>query len=1499
MECGRAVSNLPGGTMTLNGARNNSRWTARLAVLAALTAVGSVWGLTVSAQNTTTGQAGTQDRFRCGDPQNIGILDSAGATELRTRLNRELSKSGFTRAGEGQRVLVRWYFDLPFTAQAGEVKRGAPVGDTARLTKIIGFSADCNVTNAFSRETRSGQGVTGDYDVVVEFKPNGSSAFTNVGSFFKGAPGSVFARPGIYRLKATPRGKLSPFHLGPITHTIRIGSAGQKRSRAITQLKIKNPGKVVGTGFAIGQKVDPRKPDDTAHCKAYTFSAVARSGKIVTESSSTIQTTDQREAPYAKAIWTLLRGGKVLEEQSGANQFDFDTAKYGDGNYTLTARIDPGDQGAGPDNFQVNPVRHTISVFNCGKKTPVAADDTAPKGSGGADGVAAIADGAEAAPDNDAEAIPINTLDENNRIVQADALQPERFLLKNAPPPPKVLKPDDETCEACKREIARRKALEKKACTPVERMMRALIDDVVLYNTIERDFSQYYDAEVLARIQEFQNPVDEILDEYKQFLDEAVGAGVLVHQVAQFANLLAEDRSIENLARDGVDGRGFGFNEPVPGLKNTVQRRDVRLTLLAGDLGGRLASEVFAFTSEEVAKVDTFKKRFEALRQRYAAALAKAKSLSANFKASPEFKEIAAKIAEFRHRLKKVQDGHKQSQSNLKSIFFARSFEHCLGTPPEEGTSQVIRPDGTHSAEHGIPGMNTVLPDHPERPFGPEMFNVLLDGVASDLRDVKVEGFSGYFPLKFKLNGVKQLEEEKSFIPAALRQIDTRTLRMLDAFGEAISDPEVVLQTFDKVIGGDLAGTFGFRKLDAREKLNPGEIADAIKAAPGAIISSVGTGFQAIGGALYTALVDDGVDPELLDKFNDPKKRLELTTEQCVMIFRQLSAKAKSLEAGLSEGVFLAVDVGTLKAGGLGLKKLVLVLANPKKHSAKVVAFAKQAVAALAKKDDAAARAAARRALRLAIKEAQERASAIDKLNEAIRISSNAEDTARAQSVLAAANSTSRNIIDSNPAVLKAKSEFADAIAEAKTADLNQQVARDELQKAIADLDKAQRAAGAKGFGKVDKSRDPNIDTAAIARLDADPDALAGRGQTADVLFIDKADGGKEVVKLYRKNGFTVNEDGTLSLVDGQTFDRARALEIRDDQIAGADLLKDAGVNFKNVTGQGDVLVKLPNGEEALVPFLKTEAFDPGTTTVADFKAKLKSGEARKLTKAEQLELLRPFHKMVNEGTVIFDTNGGNLVMFPDGKGGIVGGVGETGSVVKLTGEKAAIAAREAQAIKFFKQQDAIFNQVEANFAIKEHGVDLVTEGGIGSDLVIKVDGKPVGVSGIGGRGGLADIIDPELQEAFKDPNAFQKLLNDLDGERLVKQLDEGAPAPKFDPDSPFANLARQVEDKRRAVKTASEDALAKNLVALQKQDVADELTAQRDALIASHIENLNQSNKIAEEILQAERDAIKKQLQQTAAAQDAAPNGGLKPQGGVVADNDNVPAADQAGQNQ
>lgn len=1454
----------------------------------------------VFAQSTSTGESSAESRFRCGDPKNIGILDSADATDLRTRLNRELSKSGFTRAGEGQRVLVRWYFDLPFTALAGEIKRGAPVGDSARLTKIIGFSADCNVTNAFSKETRSGQAVTGDYDVTVEFKPNDSAAFVIVGSFFKGAPGSIFARPGIYRLKATPRGQLSPFHLGPIMHTIRIGSAGQKRFRAITQLKIKNPGRIVGTGFAIGQKVDPRKPDDKAHCKAYTFSAVARSGKIVTESSSTIQTTDQREAPYGKAIWTLSKDGEVLEEQSGIGQFDFDAGKYGDGNFTLTARIDPGDQGAGPDNFQVNPVRHTISVFNCGEKTPVVADDTVPTSLGGADGVAANPDGAGAAePNNDAEAIPINILDENNRIVQAEALRPERFLLKNAPPPPKVLKPDDETCEACKREIARRRALLKKACTPVERMMRALIDDVALYNTIERDFSRYYDENVLRRIQDLQNPVDDIIDEYKAFLDEAVAAKVLVHQVAQLANLFAEQRSVAALARDGFDASRLTSGLTLDEINRGENERDVKLSLLAGDLGGPLAAEIFAFDPAEIARVKDFKDRFEDIRARYRNALAGAKAKSAAFKSSPEFKEIGQKIAEFRDRLAEIQNGHDTLKANLAKVFFSRQFEHCLGTPPEEGTSQVVRPDGTHSAEHGIPGMNTVLPDHPARPFSPDLFDVLLDGVLDDIADMKVDGFAGYFPVVFKVNGVQKLEDEKAFIPAILASIESRTTTALGNLAVGITDPETILRTFDKVVGGNTAGFAGFKPLRPNEKLNPGEIGDALKAAPGAIISGVGEGFSAIGTGLYTALIDDGVDKELLDKFNDPKQRLTLTTEQCVMIFRQIKAKTKALEAGVAEGVFLAIDVATLKAGGTALKALALNLANPKKFGKDVVDFAKRTLAALAKNDDVAARSAARQALRKAINEAEKRASAIDKLNEAVRLSNDPADVARAQSALAAVNTSSRNVLDTNVAVTKAKSEFAEAIEAAKSADFSQQAARNELNQALEAFNTAEREAIKRKFSQVDKSRDPNIDAAAVARLDADPDALAGRGQTADVLFLENADGAREVVKLYRKNGFNVNEDGTLSPLQGEKFDRARALEIRDDQLAGADLLKNAGVNFKNVTGQGDVLVRLPNGEEALVPFLKTEAFDPGTTTVADFKAKLKSGEARKLTMAEQLDLLRPFHNMVNEGTVIFDTNGGNLVMFPDGKGGIVGGVGETGSVVKLTGEKAAIAAREAQAIKFFKQQDAIFNQVEANFAIQEHGVDLVSEGGIGSDLVIKVDGKSVGVSGIGGRGGLADIIDPELQKAFKDPQAFQKLLNDLDSERLVKQLDEGTPAPKIDPGSPLDGLAKQVADKRRAVETASQEALEKNLVALQKQNVADDLTAQQDALIASHIENLRESNKIAEEILQVESDAIRKQLQQTAAAQDAAPNGGLKPQGGTGAANDNAAAGDQAGQDQ
>ena len=113
----------------------------------------------------------------CGFPDQIGVLSSQEAAQAQAGLARELSKDGFTQAGVGQRVLKQLYFKLPTVIDFANQPAIRPVGDYVIIEKILGFSTDCHVTQAFSRDAGKRQPVVEQYDLIVERADNADAPF--------------------------------------------------------------------------------------------------------------------------------------------------------------------------------------------------------------------------------------------------------------------------------------------------------------------------------------------------------------------------------------------------------------------------------------------------------------------------------------------------------------------------------------------------------------------------------------------------------------------------------------------------------------------------------------------------------------------------------------------------------------------------------------------------------------------------------------------------------------------------------------------------------------------------------------------------------------------------------------------------------------------------------------------------------------------------------------------------------------------------------------------------------------------------------------------------------------------------------------------------------------------------------------------------------------------------------------------------------------------------
>ena len=656
---------------------------------------------------------------------------------------------------------IRWYFDLPFNASTPDLvgKRAAPVNDTAILGEILSFRPDCVVRTAFSEETRSKQPVTADYDVEVIYKKSDNAPEENLGTFFKGAPASIFQKAGIFSLKAKPRGRMSPFFLGEITHTIRVDSPAFERPRGITQLKIKNPGNIPGTAFNIGSKRTP-ETDAGRHCRVYPFQAIARDGKIISESANTIQTTDQKETVYPRTRWQLFQGDNLVEEQGPSAIFNFDAKKFGNGQYRLFASLAPEDQGPGPSNFQVNPTRHIIEVFRCGERPPAPPIEPA-KGE--------IAEGEaefDAQPDEE-NSIAIRTLNEDNAIVINELLPPERFL--KPVPAPKVLPPDLGTCIQCQREIARRKRIRPKSCKALSDDMERLINNAPLYNQVQNAIEFTFVKDVLTPIKDIKSPQVEHYALMADFIGKAVAADVLLSRQAQkiFQQGLA---SANKFAAARLQANGE--NALTSGL------------LLGRDISKEDTPKVFTLSQDENRTVERLRAEFVKINTDFNTKKANADAKLATFINGP-FKQANEKLRKLQELLAKIKEQHEQKQNEIKATFAARTFEHCLGSPVG-AQSVVAGPPGQtkFTRADGIPGVNVKLDPHPNRILDEETIKKLAE-VTHPL-DVPFEGLEDFFPPRFKFDGVKHLAEQKEITKLIKENDSAQAAANRDDFAQAI-----------------------------------------------------------------------------------------------------------------------------------------------------------------------------------------------------------------------------------------------------------------------------------------------------------------------------------------------------------------------------------------------------------------------------------------------------------------------------------------------------------------------------------------------------------------------------------------------------------------------------------------------------------------------------------------------------------------------------------------
>lgn len=1412
----------------------------------------------------------------CGFPDQIGVLSSQEAAQAQAGLARELSKDGFTQAGVGQRVLKQLYFKLPTVIDFANQPAIRPVGDYVVIEKILGFSTDCHVTQAFSRDAGKRQPVVEQYDLIVERADNADAPFEKLGEFAQGL--ARLPRPGVYRLTVRAKGRLSPFRIGAVSQTVTVVSAGQNRTRGITQIRIDNPkgSKVVGTAFVIGSKRDPRDPDNRNHCKTYTFTSTVRVADITSETNASVFSKNVREEPYSRATWELRRDGEVLETVGPRGNFVFDARKYGDGNYQLFAAIDEADLGGGPQNFRPAPVRHIIQVLNCGGKKPLAQNLADGAGglkvelpeeqlaAGGFDNVEGAQQPGELVP------IPLHELDEDGKIVTKTQLEPERFLKEAAAP--KVPPADQKACRDCEREIARRTKLLTQSCEPVTDLMEALLLDVLFHDAGQKDIEAIFLNEILTPLRNFRAPLQSQNDLMADYVERAARAGVLqtkqAQQILAAGQRAALDRDRKRRAQLGDDALFIPM-------------------LLGADIPEPAIPFIFVSGAGPLAEVARFRKELADISSRASAETSKTRTQVEAFIAK-DLKEAREKIQERKDQLAQLRADNESKKQRLAGLFNAGTFEHCLGAPPREGTSVLAGTEG-EGLVTGLPGMNTTLPEHPDRDVSPEVFRKAA--LLPPPTKIVVEGFEDFFPIRFKMDGDRAL--------AAQREI-TQQIEDVESLGGlvAIEDFFVGLRTLFETTGkASLNGiTLGAAFSDDQQ------LRDAKKF----LTESLPRGFDIVVGTDIAAFIDEDLRVRQEDKLSGAVvlnqlggfgigNIAELTAKDAEAVgeaigiriaqaardeptdlteeatrFLLESEEQQVINEGQAAGVFLALDLLGGEALVVGAKSL--------KVGGKVFTSTDEAISAandlratkgLGPLDDVAEQ---------AIRDSQKFADTVDEANELKRLEDQVDALAEqadnadvlddltksvdgdgplptgesgrtveddladifgdtdegtgntdfladdvtdggrtveddladifgdadgsadggsfglADEVADGADGTPDDLadffdnLDKKPGTPEEK--VADALDD--VADDAEAAARAAKDKARQDALKQQAAAGNQGPpltpGKVDKG---TIDLPAdrAAALD-DPAGAVGEGRTANVVAEKIGDPNSDVIKLVEN----VRVDGTGKVVSkgeggaGAKFDLDAAREIVDDQIGGAEKFADAGVNSLDIKGQGTVK-RVIDGVEVEVPFFKQERFPEGAQTLEDIEKVAGEGNV-KLTRDQQIAILREFDKAANAKLVPFDTNPGNILVKGDGPNASAGFV-ESGSVIEAGSSESARAVVNERLFGSTNVGASEFNSFRKATAA-------------GDDVLAKsIQDGTATKFGQGGAGGLKDLIDKDLRDAFADPDAFKDVLKKFDDARAPNVASGGQGGVAID----AVNEAAVLDAKAQRLRKLADDA--------------------------------------------------------------------------------------------
>lgn len=389
------------------------------------------------------------------------------------------------------------------------------------------------------------------------------------------------------------------------------------------------------------------------------------------------------------------------------------------------------------------------------------------------------------------------------------------------------------------------------------------------------------------------------------------------------------------------------------------------------------------------------------------------------------------------------------------------------------------------------------------------------------------------------------------------------------------------------------------------------------------------------------------------------------------------------------------------------------------------------------------------------------------------------------------------------------------------------------------------------------------LDAAEVQRLQADPESLFGRGSEGEVLKLVNADGTTDALKLINQ----------VTDASGK-FDPVAAKKIADDAIETGKRLEKAGANLAPIKGQGTTKAKLPGGGEADVPFLIVDAFPPGTRELADLLIPDPNKPGKKvlakLTREQQIELLRQFDLAAKEGLVLLDSNPGNLLLNGT-PGKVTGSFGETGGFFDALDPN---TARAVQAERLFGSQTELANlaqsQLKANRIARETGAPKINI----SEIAAQVPR--------GGQG-LLDQFDAELIEAFKDADAFEKLLDEFDRVEKpqlaaadAKRIEELKAAAKQAGDATeeiievrdaLAELAQRLEDPNTPVAPAP---LNVSEVATRLAQVDEAIETTRQAVIDAAAKQFDANKRAADIADKAEETVSQAQKQLADADVDA-----------------------------